>query len=499
MEAPKQTPAVAQAANQSGNAIATAGGSRARFLDVLASTFDIVLGDDGKAYSRQNVHGNSFVIPVGGRQLNNAIRVLGNREGLTLRKADIAEINEHLQATAETAGQRVRVWYRVAEIDGGVEIDVGDEFHRVVRLAGGKAAVVRSGATSCFVRPGTMLPLAIPADTGEVDLLKKHLNVSDLERLLIVAWLTYTLAHPKVTSSKFVILLLRGEQGSGKTYLSRLLKRLIDPSIGETQAPPTNAEDLAIAAQYAHVLAYDNLRRFTPGMADLLCMASTGGSRATRKLFTDDELQVVRFHVALILNGIHDFIDQPDLAQRCLPITARRIAETDRKSESQLLAAFESDLPAIQRGLYDLAAKVLDKLPEAQITDSERMIDFVRWLGAMELVYDLSPGIYQGAFSHAVKEVQLDTLLDNLLAAAIVEFAEDSCGTNWRGTPTRLLEELNRRADKGTRYSREWPQNPVALSKRIGPLMASLASHGIMIVRHRGKVREISISWKGGY
>ena len=344
-----------------------------------------------------------------------------------------------------------------------------------------------------------MLPLAIPADTGEVDLLKKHLNVSDLERLLIVAWLTYTLAHPKVTSSKFVILLLRGEQGSGKTYLSRLLKRLIDPSIGETQAPPTNAEDLAIAAQYAHVLAYDNLRRFTPGMADLLCMASTGGSRATRKLFTDDELQVVRFHVALILNGIHDFIDQPDLAQRCLPITARRIAETDRKSESQLLAAFESDLPAIQRGLYDLAAKVLDKLPEAQITDSERMIDFVRWLGAMELVYDLSPGIYQGAFSHAVKEVQLDTLLDNLLAAAIVEFAEDSCGTNWRGTPTRLLEELNRRADKGTRYSREWPQNPVALSKRIGPLMASLASHGIMIVRHRGKVREISISWKGGY
>lgn len=196
--------------------------------------------------------------------------------------------------------------------------------------------------------------------------------------------LSYTLAHPKLATTKYVILLLQGEQGSGKSFLCQIIQSLIDPNNVGIQILPTNGKDLAIAAQNSHVLIYDNVRGFKQMMADLMCIASTGGALSSRQLYTDADQAIQRLHVALILNGIHDFVNQPDLAQRCLPIHFKPLPAQIRRSESDLMREFECDLPAIQRGLFDLIANILQHLPSVEITKHERMIDFVRWLAAME-------------------------------------------------------------------------------------------------------------------
>jgi hypothetical protein len=127
-----------------------------------------------------------------------------------------------------------------------------------------------------------------------------------------------------MSSTNFVILVLQGDQGSGKTFLCNIVQSLLDPSVVGVQTFPHNQKDLVISALNSHVLFYDNLRDIKPLMSDTLCTAATGGHLTTRRLYTDAEQQVHRLHVALVLNGIHSFIEQPDLAQRSLPLSATK-------------------------------------------------------------------------------------------------------------------------------------------------------------------------------
>lgn len=81
-------------------------------------------------------------------------------------------------------------------------------------------------------------------------------------------------------------------------------------------------------------------------MADMLCIAATGGTITSRQLYTDADQQAIPLHVALVLNGIHSFIDTPDLSQRCLPIHLIAMDKAKRKSEDELTQELEAVLSA---------------------------------------------------------------------------------------------------------------------------------------------------------
>lgn len=440
-------------------------------------------------------HGNACALAIRSKKLNALILDGARAEGRLLKKADLIEINDALDAFTERYGESAEVWLRVAPLGNGVEIDVGDDQHTRIRITAGQTEVVTAGSDTIFYRTRSTKAMAMPATDGDWRLLEKYLNVSPSDAVLLIAWLTYTLAHPKVASSKYPILVLAGNEGSGKSTLCKnIIIRIIDPSELGVQVFPHNAKDLAIAGQNAHVVCFDNVRSFRASMADMLCIASTGGSLTTRQLYTDAEQQAICLHVAVVLNGIHSFICTPDLSQRCLPIQLIAMDKAGRKSEQDIARDLEAELPVIMRGLFDLIASIFHHLPSTEITNPERMIDFVRWLGAMELATSVPSGVYQGLYSEALSQGQLDTLMDNPLAAAIIEFMDDVKGDVWSDTPSELLIALRRKIDRGTEFSREWPQNPIALSKRLSGLQAGLLSQGIAIELSRGKRRVVTLS-----
>ena len=61
--------------------------------------------------------------------------------------------------------------------------------------------------------------------------------------------------------------------------------------------------------------------------------------------------------VRVILNGIEDIVERPDLADRALFLTLEPIPAERRRPEAELWAAFETDRPRILGALLDCGSR----------------------------------------------------------------------------------------------------------------------------------------------
>ena len=466
----------------------------------LPPSIEPFMSQDGTVYIGDPSANNATALRVGSREADAVITAAAYAQQVSLRRVELTELNEALRTWAVGKGERKNVWYRVAPIQPlGIEIDLGDAQRGRVRIAAGEVTEIPHGSDEIFYRTSSMRAIVFPAAVGHLDALKKYVNLHVTNYPLFIAWLSYVLAHPKVSTTKYPILVLQGGQGSGKTSLCHnIILRLIDPSAIGVQRMPANEKDLAIAVQHAHVVAFDNVRGFKSTISDLFCIVSTGGQVISRQLYTDAEKSVLNLHGALVLNGIHGLVNQSDLAQRCLTLQLLPIPDEKRQSDADIMRMLEQDLPAIQRGLFDLIAAIFQHLPTAKVEKTERMIDFVRWLAAMEAAQGVPTGVFQREYSELLQQGQLESLLDNLLASSVLDFADAQEDGEWHGTSTALLELLTQRLPHSATRSREWPTNPIALSKRLVGLQASLLTQGVRIEITRSKHRIITITKQGG-
>lgn len=460
----------------------------------------VISRSDEKPYLMYSGGRNALLIPIDRHspEIYSLLRqcVDTQREGPTRRNTD--ECVDDLAAHAQVYGERIDTFCRVApHPDGGIAIDLGDTARTQVWIKPGYVEIVTRGSSLPFRRSKSMQPLAIPADCGDIDRLKKYIKAHPASVLLIIAWITYTIAHPKQDSSKYVILVLQGGEGSGKTSLCKILQRLIDPSAVSVRSFPRNIQDLAVATQSSHLVIFDNIRSIPPQMSDALCMSSTGGSVSGRKLFTDDVQASQSLHVALILNGINAHSEQPDLAQRCLPTRMPPMSHEDRLPDDVLAAQFEADQPYIMRGLYDLIAEIFKHLPTVEVTHPTRMMGFSRWLAGMERADEVPIGLYQDLYQHAIREAQLDAVMDNPVGEAVLDLLARKRNGTWVGTPTELLNDLEEITDRRVLRTRDWPSNPIALSKRLQTLQVALNAQGVSVQTSRGKSRLITIKKSG--
>ena len=81
--------------------------------------------------------------------------------------------------------------------------------------------------------------------------------------LTIVGWFRPTGPYP--------VLIVNGEQGSGKTGTVRKARRLGDPAKVELAKPPRSEDDLIIAAKSQWLVGYDNVSSIDEDLADALC------------------------------------------------------------------------------------------------------------------------------------------------------------------------------------------------------------------------------------
>jgi hypothetical protein len=291
---------------------------------------------------------------------------------------------------------------------------------------------------------------------------------TDEDFILLIAWLLAVLRG----TGPYPVLTVIGEQGLAKSTLLEVVRLLVDPNQAGLRTPPRDTRDLFIAANNAHVLAFDNLSNLPTWLSSDLARISTGSAFTTRELYTNAEEKILDAVNPIALNGITDIVTHPDLASRCTFVTAERIPAEYRKPKEDLLAAFELERAQILGALLDAVAQGIVNLP---MTNGHwpRMADFAKWATACEPAFT-KRGSFNAAYERNRTEALESLLEDNLLADAIGELR-----LPWEGRATELLERLNAVTGHAHVSAKDWPKDGKALSGRLCRLAPLLLEKGI--------------------
>lgn len=409
----------------------------------------------------------SVATPGGGR-LNLPVRSSAAEQWVraTYYKSAGAVISAHayeeviatLEARASVEGGERKVFLRVGGDHNEVEVDLGAQNGDVVKIdANGWYHETLS--TVSFYRSIGMMPLPVPRRSKNG--LKKFLRFLGLDRSNTLRVLGFLVAclNP---AGPYMCLVVEGEQGSGKSFLCKLIKLTLDPHRLNKTRIPDNVRDLMIYAQEHKVLLCDNASGMSQEMSDAFCSLATDGGYATRRLYYDAELQYFFFCRPFIINGISDFVRRPDLQQRAIVV---RLPEppAERRTEADLLAEFDKILPAALGALYDAVACAIQNYEATPTPQTLRMADTARWLMAAEPALPVKPGEMLAAIEEAQTELMVETIVNDPLALALNRL---TAARSFEGTVGDLFAEITTELPDGNRHLPKTPQHLSGALKR---------------------------------
>lgn len=412
--------------------------------------------------------------------------------GKTPSAAKLEDLARQYVGQALFEGEAHPVFLRLGETEEGFALDLGGPDWSVIQVDANGWRPAPMGSPRFRRSPG-MAALPQPGRKGgSLDLLRPFVNVrSDDDFRLIVAWLLGAL-RPQ---GPYPLLILTGEQGSAKSTTAKVLRRLIDPAELDSRSFPGDERDLMIAAQNGHVLAFDNLSRIKPAMADALCRLATGGGFATRKLHSDADEVLFKATRPIILNGIPELAERPDLADRAITLNLPVISETRREYEAEFWQRFEAARPAILGALLTAASGALSALPSVRLSERPRMADFAKWVSAAEETLGWTHGAFLRAYGANRREAEEAAVESNPVASAILTMVQ-SAG-EWHGTAADLIAHLRKRYPALTEGSDAFPRQPAPFGTELRRVAPLLRSYGISVTHTRsGKDRRRVIEVK---
>ena len=160
-----------------------------------------------------------------------------------------------------------------------------------------------------------MRPLPIPARDGNIQELRKFVNVRDDDDFTLLCGSMATILNPFGSYHTFLI---SGPPNSAKTSITRAIRTLTDPHEVDTRRVAT-IRDLQHGAGLTHVIGLENIRYISPDLSDALCSLNTGMGYGERKLFAQGKEFQIKVRCPIIINGIPvNIATQPDLLDRVI-------------------------------------------------------------------------------------------------------------------------------------------------------------------------------------
>lgn len=459
-------------------------------VDYALGHFDLFTDRSGTAFASIPSEGHVEHHPVESRTVKDTLgRIFYRSKGKPPTAQAVTDALGILRAEARFEGPTRRVWTRIAKNEGRIYLDLGGPKWRAVEIRRDGSEIVDNPAV-VFRRSGTMRPLPEPDPNGDISKLRPLLNADDHETWILTVSFLVAGLRPDYP---YPVLALHGEQGSGKSTMAKMLRRLIDPAKPAAKGYVKNERDLLIGARHNHLVNLDNLSGLPVWLSDALCRLATGSGFSTRKLYTDDAEEVFEATRPIVVNGITSLTDRPDLADRAIVLNLPSVPHNERQPEEEVWSKFEEICPAVLGGLLDAVSTALNRIDDVKLETLPRMADFARWVTAAEPALPWEEGQFIEAYRSNREEAVDKTLEANPLAQALLEFMEDR--DQWEGMPSDLLHELERVADGRATESDAWPGNASWLSRKLKRPAPFLRKKGVEIDWDPGgRSRSVKIS-----
>jgi hypothetical protein len=411
-------------------------------------------------------------------------------EGALLKSAMYRDLLEMLEAKALYESLEHDVHLRIAEYEGASYLNLANDKGEIVKITPDGYEIISSLVCPVkFVHSPRLKPMAVPEPGGSFEELWEILNIKDEHhRVLIVAWLLGCM----LPNGPFPILIVIGEQGSGKTSLFRILRDMIDPSSPDLFGLPSSERDLAIAAINSWLLAFDNTSSIPDKLADALCRVSTGGGFATRALFTDAHQLVGDIQRPILINGITQATTRSDFNDRSICINMPVISTAERLPESFIRERWQEIRGRIMGALCNAVSCALRNRNDVKLLNYPRMADFARWVVAAAPALGWEDGSFMREYMQNRTNIIEDAIYCDSVAQA-VRMLVNTTG-EFTGTPSHLLAKLNELTPDAKRRDRSWPTMPNVLSNRLRRVATFLRERGIDIQFSKSGVRNIAIA-----
>jgi hypothetical protein len=403
-----------------------------------------------------------------------------------LPSRQLKEAMDALEAMAQFEGEKHEVDLRVARMDNAIYVDLGRDDGLVVEINAEGWRTTHDCPVKFERRPG-FGELPIPVEGGSMRSLQELLQLDEANFILLTAFLLICLR----TGSTYMCLFVEGEQGSGKSVLCEVIKRIIDPNVPLRLRLPGDDRNLMIVANAFYLPIFDNVSGFKGDLSDALCTLSTGGGFAARQLYSDDGVAIIDVTRPFVINGIGDFANRPDLMERAIPIKLPAMSDHSRKTEEELRAEFDALLPGLLGALYAISGEALRNERSVELGRTIRMADCAKWLLAAETATGFPANTMLPLLEDSQTEMVVDRISDLPLTMLLRQIlakgpVEDTVG--------ELFIALTLGRPKG---DRSMPPTPAHLSKELKRLKPALAKADILIEigAHRREGRLVKL-WR---
>jgi len=389
--------------------------------------------------------------------------------------AAISDAIAALEGKAQFQSPEARVYVRVGGVGEALYFDLGTP--GIIEIAPDGWKVLESAPIK-FIHPRGFYNLPRPEKGGSLEGLRALLNIVPEEWPLLLGWLVASMRN----TGPYPILALQGEQGTGKTFLAKMLREIVDPSMAAVRAEPRDTHDLVIAAENSWVLNFDNISKIPHWLSDAFCRLSTGGGFSTRELYTNRDEAIFEVQRPCIINGISDIVERADLLDRALILHPQPIKKNRRRTEADLWSTFRASRPLLLGALLDAVSTALKRLPEIKMAFMPRMADFALWAVAAEPALGLPSGAFLEAYESNQRGAADSLLDDSVIYRPITSLLEAEHGS-WQGTASALHKALTDTQKPNMPYG--WPHNGQKLSNALRRLAPALRASSVDVTFKR--------------
>ncbi len=429
-------------------------------------------GNDGKPYATVHLNGHREVHGVQSREFKSILRDWARDILFKLpSRGTINGVCEYFAGLA-LRGHPRELYLRVAGYQGRIYVDLCDSKWRVIEIGPRKWKVVEDPPVS-FKRGTGMLALPLPEANGSIEPLRKFINLPDNEYKLFVGFLL-TAFNPW---ADYPVMHLLGEQGTGKSTMTRMVRMLLDPNWVALREPPRGRKQTAVSASHAWLMTYENMSKLDTSRSDELARLATGGGVSVRTLFTDDEERLFKARRPIVINGIEEISTRSDLLSRMLILRPQYIAPMEY--DPRILEQFEAAVPIILGGLFGALSTALRNRSKVELPEITRMGEFCYWSTAAETGDRLGwkkGGIMKAYFQNR-DEIRA-MLLDNDPVIKHLIHHMSWSGGEWEGSASELLLLLREIAGGAARFP-NFPNSNEKMGKWLSRMKADLRQIGI--------------------